>query len=160
MMPAPNVVLPAKPKELSGNKIISTPAHIPIAEFENIQVSQNASLPATDEGSYSMPFLDAQEKRVTELGYGVRTPLQSSLPPSTIQTHRFGRTMIPPFGTVRMPGNMDLKFSGPSMHMLDQRIQYYQNTSSGDYVDQLAPHDPAMAILKIGRELANLFADE
>jgi hypothetical protein len=160
IMPAPNVVIPAKPKELSGNKIVNAHALIPTVESENIQVTQNASLHATDEGSYSMPFLDAQERRVTELGYGIRMPSQSFLPPSTIQTYRFGRTGVPSLGNVRMSGNIDSRFSGPNMHTLDQGIQSYQNNSSGDYVDLLAPHCPAIAILKRGREIANLFSKE
>ncbi len=68
--------------------------------------------------------------------------------------------MIPSLGSVKLPGNIDSKFSGPNMYPLDQGIQYYHTNSSIDYVDQLAPHDPAMALWQRGREIANLFANE
>ncbi|MGH9978697.1 MAG: hypothetical protein ACRD8Z_23125 [Nitrososphaeraceae archaeon] len=161
VMLAPNVVIRAKPKEISENKIITTQTHIPTAEFENFRITQDAPIHTTDEGSYSMPFLDEQGRRAMELGYGVRIPSQSFLLPSSpIQIDRFGGTMYPSLGNVRMPGNKDSRFSGPNMHPLVHGFQYYQNNSSGDYVDQLAPHDPAMAHLKTWREIANLFANE
>lgn len=154
------MVIPAKPKEPYENRIVNAQTPIPPAEFENIQITQNAPLRATDEGSYSMPFLDAQGRRVAELGYGVRMLSQSFIPLSSIEIGRFGKTMFPPLGGVGMPRNIDSQFSAPNLHPLDQRIQYNQNNSRGDYVDHLAPHDPAMAFWKRMREITNLYANE
>jgi hypothetical protein len=75
VMFAPKAVIPVKPMELSENKIVNTQA----SEFENIQITENVPSHTTYEDSYSMPFLDAQRRRLTELGYGVRIPSQSLL---------------------------------------------------------------------------------
>ena len=89
--------------------------------------------------SCSMRFLDAQLKRVKELGYDVPAPSQSF-------------------------GNIDSKFRGPNRHLNNipaaQRTQNYQNNSNIDYVDQLAHYDPAMALWKEGGSIANLFKNK
>jgi hypothetical protein len=88
-----------------------------------------------------------------ELRYGVRIPSQS-LPSSSVEINRFGKTKILSLGSVEIPSNIDSKFSGPNTYPLGQRIQYYNNNSSVNYVDQLAPHDPAMALWQGVREVA------
>lgn len=156
-----NVVIPTKTKELSENKIGNTQAHIPTTEFENLQITQNAPLlTTTDEGSYSMPFLDAQARRVMELGYCDRIPPQNFVPPTSIERVILGKTVIPSLGCVKLPGNIDSKFSGPNMYTLDQKFQYYHTNFSMDYVDQLAPHDPAMALWQKVREVAKSICED
>jgi hypothetical protein len=152
---APNVVIPVKPKELPENKNVNTQAHIPTTEFENIPITEDVPLHTTYEDSYSMPFLEAQRRRVMELGYDVG--IQSrNLPPSSTEINRFGKTKISSLGSVGVPGNTDSKVNGPNMSPLSQRIQNYNDNSSADYVDQLAPHDPAMALWQKVREFTNV----
>jgi hypothetical protein len=159
-MLAPNVVTPAKAKELSKNKIVDTKAHIPVTEFEDIRITQNVPLHTFLEDSYSMPFLDAQRRRVTELGYGVRIPSQSLPPSSSIDINRFGKTENPSSGSMTLPDNIDSKFSGPNMRPQDQGIHYDHSNSNVDYVNRLAPYFPAIALWKTGRDIANLFAND
>ena len=105
-MPDPNVVIAGQPKELSDNKTVNTQAHIPMTLSENIQGTRNVPMPTTYEGSYSMPFLDAQEKRVIESGYGVPSPSQNSFPSLTLSD----KTMTPSLGGVKFPGRIDSNF--------------------------------------------------
>jgi hypothetical protein len=42
---------------------------------------------------------------------------------------------------------------------LEQRTDNYQSNSAVDFVDQLAPYDPAMAFYKQRREFLNLLKD-
>lgn len=127
-----------QPKEPPENKDIDIQAYAPITGFEDISRTQNVPKPTIKEDSYSTPFLDAQLRRVKELGYGP-TPSQSV-------------------------GNIYSKFRGPIRHLNNipafQRTQIYQNNSNIDYVDQLAPYDPAMALWKEMRSIANLFKNK
>jgi hypothetical protein len=159
VMVTPKEIIPGKPKELSKNKVVNTQALLPAAEIEDIRISQNVPLHTVLEDSYSMPFLDAQRRIVTELGYVVRIPSQSLLPSSSIDINRFGITENPSLG-LTLPGNIDSKFSGPNMRPQDQGIQYDHINSSVDYVDQLAPYIPALALWKTGRDIANLFSND
>jgi hypothetical protein len=84
-----------------------------------------------------MPFLDAHLKKVN--GYDVPTLSQSV-------------------------GNIDSNFRGPNRHPNNipaaQRTQIYRSNSEIDYVDLLAPYDPAMALWKERRIIVNQFKNE
>jgi hypothetical protein len=160
VMFAPKVITPAKEKELSKNKIVNTQALIRTAEIEDFRITQNVPLHTILEDSYSMPFLDAQRRRVTELGYGVRIPSQSLLPSSSDDINRFGKIENPSLGSSTVPGNIDLKFSGPNKRPQDHGIHYDHSNSNVDFVDRLAPYFPAIALWKTGRDIANLFAND
>lgn len=138
LMSDTNLIASFQPKEPSENKAIETQAYAPIPGFEDISRTQILPIPTIKEVSYSTPFLDAQLKRVKELGYGL-TPPQSV-------------------------GNINSKFRGPIRYLNNipaaQRTQIYQNNSNIDYVDLLAPYDPAMALWKEGRSIANLFKNK
>jgi hypothetical protein len=139
MMPGTNPIRPIHPTEPSENKAIDTQAYAPITGTENISHTQNVPVPILGDISYLMPFLDAQLKRVKELGYHVPTPSQSV-------------------------GNIDSRFRGPNRHPNNipapQRTQIYQDNSNIDYVDQLAPYDRAMALWKERRIIANQFKNK
>jgi hypothetical protein len=136
LMPDTNLITSFQPKESSEMKAADTQAYTPRTGSENIRHIQNVPKDTTEEGRYLMPFLGAQLKRVWDLGYNVPTPSQSL-------------------------GGLDSKFKGPSMHPIKipvaQRTQNYKNNSDVDYVDQLSAYDPAMALWKKGRAIANLF---
>jgi hypothetical protein len=138
MMPDTNLIAPFQLKEPSEAKAIDTQAYAPLTGSEDTSRAQNVPKPTIKEDSYSTPFLDAQLRRVKELGYGP-TPPQSF-------------------------GNINSKFRGPNRHLNNipaaQRTQNYQNNSNIDYVDQLAHYDPAMALWKEGRSIANLFKNK
>jgi hypothetical protein len=160
VMPDPNVVIAGQLKELSDNRTANIQAQIPMTPFENNQGTRNVPMPTTYKGSYSMPFLDAQEKRVKELGYDV---------PRLSQNLSFltqpDKTMTPSLGGVKFPGSIDLNVRDPyNMNLnnviLNPWIQKYQSNSDVDYVDQLATYDPAMALWKEGRDIAILFKNE
>lgn len=138
MMSDTNPIAPFQLKEPSENKAIDTQTYAPLTGSEDISLTQNAPIPTLADDSYSMPFLDAQLKIVKELGYGPP-------PPQSF-------------------GNINSKFRGPNWHQNNipaaQRTQIYQNNSNIDYVDQLAHYDPAMALWKKGRSIANLFKNK
>jgi hypothetical protein len=90
MMSDTNLIAPFQLKEPSENKAIDTQAYPPLTGSEDISRAQNAPIPTIKEDSYSMPFLDAQLKRVKELGYGPP-------PPQSV-------------------GNINSKFRGPNRH--------------------------------------------
>ncbi len=138
-MPDMNLIDPFHPKEPYVNRAIGTQTNAPITGTEITSRTQNVPIPTLEEVSYSMPFLDAQLKRVKELGFDVPAPSQSV-------------------------GNIDSRFEGPNWHPSNipapQRAQIYHSKSKIDYVDQLALYDPAMAIWKERRLLVNLFKDK
>jgi hypothetical protein len=156
VMPAPNMVIAGQLKELSENKTVNAQPHVPIIVTESLPNTQNAHLSTSDEYSYSMPFLDAQKNKLIELGDDSPTQL-GKLVPSPIQKVRFDKPVN--------PWLVDMRFSGsPSnMHLnnvpLEQRTDNYQSNSAVDFVDQLAPYDPAMAFYKQRREFLNLLKD-
>jgi hypothetical protein len=127
-----------QPKEPSENKAIDTQAYAPIPGFNDISRTQNVPIPTIKEVSYSTSFLDAQSNRVKELGYG-------PTPPQSVD-------------------NINSRFRGPIRHLNNipaaQRTQIYQNNPNIDYVDQLAPYDPAMALWKQMRSILDLFKNK
>jgi hypothetical protein len=139
LMPDMNPKTSVQPKESSGFKVADTEAYTPRTGSENIRHIQNVPKETTEEGQYSMPFLDSQLKRLRELGYDVPTPSQRH-------------------------GSLDSKFKGPIIHPIKIPVvrwtQNYKNNSDVDYVDQLSLYDPAMAHWKKGRDIANLFRNE
>lgn len=74
MMPDTNMNTFVQPKEVFESITVDTQTRAPLIGFENIRHAQDVPVPPTIEGSYSMPFLDAQLKRVRELGYDVPAP--------------------------------------------------------------------------------------
>ena len=91
LMPDTNLITSVQSKESSEIKAADTQAYTPRAGSENICSIQNVPMAITEECQYSIPFLDAQLKRLRELGYDTPIPSQSF-------------------------GNLDSKFIGPSMH--------------------------------------------
>lgn len=154
VMSAPNMVIAGQPKELSESRTANARSYLPVTQ--SLPNTQNAPLYTTDEYTYPMPFLDAQARMLIELGYDIPAPLEKFVS-SSIEKVRFDKPVNPWLGDMRSSG------SPSNMHLnnvpLEQRTDNYQTNSAVDFVDQLAPYDPAMAFYKQRRELANLLKD-
>jgi hypothetical protein len=76
-----------------GARIDSSQAQLPVTEFGNFQNPRDATQSPVAGSSCPMPFLDAQAKRVKELGYGVPIRSQKDMP-SSIEKTRFERQRV------------------------------------------------------------------
>lgn len=156
--PHRSVILADRSNKRSGVRIDSTQAQLPVTEFGNFQNTKDVTLSPVAGSSCPMPFLDAQAKRVKELGYDVPFRSQKDIP-SSIEKPRFEQQRV--FSSLIagiFPGYVNSALNKPNnekpininVHRDIHRDSYHDPP---DYVDQLAPFDPQMAYWQMLRSI-------
>jgi hypothetical protein len=148
--------------EQFGARIDSSQAQLPVTEFGNFQNPRDATQSPVAGSSCPMPFLDAQAKRVKELGYGVPIRSQKDMP-SSIEKTRFERQRVFSSRVAwNSPGYVNSALNKPNnekpvntnVHREIHKDSYHNHS---DYVDQLAPLDPQMAYCQQMRNFLDQF---
>ena len=163
-VPNLNVISADRLNELSGDRIDSSQTQLPVTEFGNFQNKKDVTLSPTTGSSCPMPFLDAQAKRVKDLGYDVPIRSQNDIP-SSIEKPRFEQQRV--FSSPvawNSPGYVNSALNKPTnekpvnVHR-DIHKDSYHDPSDHDYVDQLAQFDPQMAHWQMMRKYLDQFKE-
>jgi hypothetical protein len=161
-VPHLSVTSPDRSNERSGCRIDSTQAQLPVTEFGNFHNTKDVTVPPVAGCTFPMPFLDAQAKRVKELGYDVPFRSQKGIPSSIekprLEQQRVFSTLIPG----NFPGYVNSALNKPNnekpisvnVHRDVPKDSYHDPP---DYVDQLAQFDPQMAYWKVLRKYLDQF---
>jgi hypothetical protein len=148
--------------ERSRERIDSTQTQLPVTEFGNFQNKKDVTLSPTTGSSCPMPFLDAQAKRVKELGYDVPIRSQKDIPLS-VEKPRFEQQRVfsspvaqnsPRYinSALNKPNNE--KPVNTNVHREIHKDNYHDPS---DHVDLLAPFDPQMAHCQQMRKFLDQF---
>jgi hypothetical protein len=145
-----------------GTRIDSSHAQLPGTEFGNFQNTKDVTQSPVAGSSCPMPFLDAQAKRVIELGYDVPDRSQKDIPMSIekplFEQHRVSSSLI----AGNFPGYVNSALNKPNNEKpininVHRNIHTDSYHNPPDYVDQLAKFDPAMAKWQMMRNCLDLF---
>ena len=143
---------PDRTNEQSQDRIDSNHAQLPVTEFPNFQNTKDATQTPVAGSSCPMPFLDAQAKRVKDLGYDVPIRSQKDIP-SFIENPRFEQQRV--FSSLipwNFPGYVNSAWNKPNnAKPIRRNIHNDSYHDPPDYVDQLAPFDPQMAYWQMMR---------
>ncbi|MPZ06769.1 MAG: hypothetical protein GEU26_10230 [Nitrososphaeraceae archaeon] len=161
-VPHLSVISADRSNERSGARIDSSQAQLPVTEFGNFQNPKDVTLSPVAGSSCPMPFLDAQAKRVKELGYDVPIRSQKDIP-SSIEKPRSEQQRVfssPIAGN--FPGDVNSALNKPNnekpininVHRDIHKDSYHDPS---DHVDLLAPFDPQMAYCQQMRKFLDQF---
>jgi len=156
-----------------NNLELGSTAQLPGTEFGNFQDTKDVTQSPVARSSCPMPFLDAQAKRVKELGYDVPNRSQKDIP-SSIEKPLFEQQRV--FSSLiagNFPGYVNSALNKPNnininvnVHRNNEKpinINVHRNIHKDsyhnppDYVDQLAKFDPAMAKWQMMRNCLDQF---
>ncbi|MGI0044050.1 MAG: hypothetical protein ACRD47_10095, partial [Nitrososphaeraceae archaeon] len=155
-VPLLSVTSQDRSNEQFGARIDSSHAQLPVTEFGNFQNPKDVTQSPVAGSSCPMPFLDAQAKRVKELGYDVPIRSQKDIP-SSIEKPRFEHQRL--FSSLvagNFTGYVNSALNKPNnekpininVHRNIHKDSYHDPS---DYVDQLAKFDPPMAYWQMMR---------